>query len=415
MQTPLKDIVGSRGNELGEKKIALCVTGSVAAIHSPIIARELMRHGADVHVVMTSAAQRLVRAELFEWATGNSVVTELTGKTEHIQLAGEWVGKVDLVLVAPCTANTVSKFVNGVDDTPVTTVLSCALGTGIPIIIAPAMHEPMAKNPFVAANLDRLKKQRVEVVEPRIEEGKAKIAGVEQVVDAVIKRLGKKDFRGMNILVTGGPTMEPIDPVRVISNRSSGRMGLALAEEAGRRGAQVNLITGPSKVDPPDWLRVVKIESTEEMAKAVEKSLKNSKINVAILAAAPADYAPEEKSKEKISSRSKPRLSLTLKATPKIVNSIKKLSPKTFLVAFKAEPKISTKELIRRAETLMRESQADMVAANMTGDGTAFGGEDNEVYLLSRGSKVAHIPRTSKQNVAAKILDVVKEELKGRT
>lgn len=415
MPTPLKDIVGSEGMELAGRKIALCVTGSVAAIHSPTIARELMRHGADVHVVMSPAAQRLVRPELFEWATGNPVVTELTGRSEHILLAGEWEGKADLVLVAPCTANTVGKLANGVDDTPVTTVLSCALGNSIPIIIAPAMHEPMARNPFVVTSLERLKKHGVEIVEPRIEEGKAKIADVEQIVDAVIKRLGKRDLKDLNILVTGGPTIEPIDPVRIISNRSSGKMGLALAVEASRRGADVTLVMGPGKVNPPEWMNIIKAGSTEEMAKAVQKCLKNSKIDVAILAAAPADYAPAAKAEQKISSRSKPSLTLTLKATPKIVNSIKKLSPKTFLVAFKAEHGLTTKELINRANALMREARADMVAANMTGEGTAFGGEDNEIYLLSKGKKVTHIPRASKREVAAKLLDAVSAEMKGRT
>ena len=221
---PLKDIRSTRGKELDGKKVVLCVTGSVASIEVPSLARELMRHGADVNAVMSDSAEKLVRPETLEWATGNSVVRRLTGKTEHVRLAGEWEGRADLVLVAPCTANTISKMALGIDDTPVTTLASMALGGGIPLLVAPAAHEPMYRNPAVEANIQRLKDRGVGFVGPKFEEGKAKMATVGEIVDAAIRRLAKKDLEGRKIIITGGPTAEFIDPVRVITNFSSGKM-----------------------------------------------------------------------------------------------------------------------------------------------------------------------------------------------
>ena len=376
-------------------------------MESPGIARELMRRGADVHVVMTSSAQALIRPALFEWATGNPVVVELTGKTEHIQLAGDWRGRVDLVLVAPCTANTLSKFAIGVDDTPVTSVLSCALGSAIPILIAPAMHEPMMRNRFVLESLERVRAAGIEILEPRVEEGKAKIAPVEEIVEAVVRQLGKRDLKGLRVLATSGPTVEHIDPVRIITNPSSGRMGIALAEEASRRGAQVTLIAGPGRVEPPGWMRVVRVQSTREMADAMKEGLKAGGIDLVMMAAAPADFAPSKPLREKVSTRSQRSIELTLEATPKIVEIVKQGSPGTFLLAFKAEHGVTPEELLRRAKTLQEESGADLVAGNLVDQEVGFGSEANEVYLVSKDGSVTHLERASKSLIARRILDQV--------
>ena len=251
VEHPSKDIVGSEGSELAGKKIALCITGSVAAYKSPDLARELMRLGAEVFCVMTQAAQKIIHPYLMEWATGNPVVTELTGGLEHVALAGEHEERVDLVLVAPATANTISKAACGIGDTSVTSVISTAMGAGIPIIVVPAMHESMYKHPAVAENLRKLREMGVYVVEPVIEEKKAKLPDVQDVVDEVVNVLSPKDMQGMKVLVTAGPTYEPIDPVRIITNRSSGKMGIAIAREARRRGAEVTLVCGPTDVRIP--------------------------------------------------------------------------------------------------------------------------------------------------------------------
>ncbi|HYY91363.1 MAG TPA: flavoprotein, partial [Candidatus Dormibacteraeota bacterium] len=198
------------------------------------MARELMRHGADVHAVITPSTERMIGSDLLEWATGNPVVTRLTGKLEHIALAGKTDNHVSLVLIAPATANTIGKLANGIDDTPVTTVAATAIGSRIPVIIAPAMHEPLYDHPIAQENIQRLKKIGVEFVEPEIVEGKAKLASTEKIVRAVVSRLSNSaigDLEGRKILVTAGPTAEHIDPIRVITNRSSGKMGVAIAEE----------------------------------------------------------------------------------------------------------------------------------------------------------------------------------------
>src|SRR5216684_7544427 len=226
MSHPSKDITGSKGNELQGKKIALLVSSSVASFKTPEIARELMRHGADVHVVTTPSSEKMVGADLLEWATGNPVVTKLTGKLEHIALAGNSQTHVDLVLIAPATANTIGKLASGIDDTPFTTVAPTAVGSKLPVLIAPAMHEPLYDHPIAQENIARLKRIGVEFVEPEIVEGKAKIASTAKIVQAVITRLSsqlssqRRDLEGHRVLVTAGPTVEHIDPVRVITNRS---------------------------------------------------------------------------------------------------------------------------------------------------------------------------------------------------
>jgi phosphopantothenoylcysteine decarboxylase/phosphopantothenate--cysteine ligase len=199
---PSKRIVGTKGRELRGKRIALCVTGSVAAIQSPEIARALMRHGADVFAVMSPMAQKIIHPYVMEWATGNPVVKELTGKIEHVALVGEHSEKVDLVLVAPATANTISKIACGIDDTTVTSVVSTAFGSTCPIIIVPAMHESMYRHPVLTKHIKELKALGVNFVGPRMQEEKAKIADKEQITEAVVRKLAtRRDFAHSKVLV----------------------------------------------------------------------------------------------------------------------------------------------------------------------------------------------------------------------
>lgn len=410
---PSKDIIGSKGSELKGKRIVLCVTGSVAAVKSPEIARELMRHGAEVYAVMTPMAEKIIHPNLMEWATGNPVVTELTGKVEHIALTGDTAEGADLVLVAPATANTISKIASGIDDTPVTSVSSVAFGLNIPIIIVPAMHESMYRHPIVAANIEKLKSMGVEFVGPKIEEGKAKIADVKDVVDAVIRKLAHpKDLLGKKFLITAGPTFEHIDPIRVITNISSGRMGVAIAEEALRRGADVTLIYGRGVVPPPTRVRVMRVETTEEMYNATLEKLKREKYDVVIAAAAAADFALEKPAERKMPTRTTSGLILKLKPTPKIIEAVKKVSPNIFLVAFKAEYKVSDEQLIESAYQTLKEANADLIVANDVGrPGAGFEVDTNEVFIIDRNKKVIHIPLTTKQEVAEKLIDAVAQNL----
>ncbi|HDM44944.1 MAG TPA: bifunctional phosphopantothenoylcysteine decarboxylase/phosphopantothenate--cysteine ligase CoaBC [Candidatus Bathyarchaeota archaeon] len=413
MRFTSKDIVGTKGEELKGRKIVLCLTGSVAVAKAPELARELMRHGAEVYVFMSKAAQELVSPKLMEWATGNPVVTELTGAVEHVAMAGKHPERADLVLVAPATANTIGKIAAGIDDTPVTTLVSTALGSGIPILVAPAMHESMYDHPIVEENIRKLKSIGVWFVGPRLVEGKAKVAEVDEIVEYTIRILREpKDLEGKRVLVTAGPTLEYIDPVRIITNRSSGKMGMAIANEALRRGAEVTVIYGPGTAPPPYGAKVVRVETTEEMHKALVSELEGGRYDVVVAAAAVSDWIPERSYGYKLPSNTLREFTLRLKAAPKLVEYVKRLSPKSFLVAFKAVYRLSVDGLIEEGYRKLVEADADLIVVNDVGRaGSGFMVDTNEVYIVDRDKNVLHVPLSPKTFVAEKILDCVVEKL----
>jgi len=403
-----KEIIGTKTNELRDKKIILCITGSVAAIKSTEIARELMRRGADVYAVMTKAAHQIIHPDMVEWATGNPVVTELTGQIEHVTYAGEHRQHADLILVAPSTANTIGKVASGIDDTPVTTTLTTGIGAGIPVIIAPAMHASMYKHQIVNENIKKLQNIGIQVLLPRFEEGKAKIPGTTEIVQAVIDKLTlPQDLTGKHILITAGPTRAYLDAFRYITNPSSGKMGMALAQNALDRGAKVTLVYGPGTAIPPAQAKVIPILSTEEMLEAVQKTLKVEKIDAAILSAAAADYGLPERKNEKTPS-GKDEWNLQLKPLPKIVKNVKTIDPNVYLVGFKAEYNLTNEELIDRAYKRMNETGMDLIVANdVSKENTGFGTDTNEVYIIDKKKNIEHVALTSKYDVASKILDIL--------
>ena len=419
MTHPSKDITGTSGAQLSGRKIALLVSSSVASFKSPEIARELMRHGADVYAVISHSTEKMIGSDLLEWATGNSVVRELTGKLEHIALAGNSAGHVDLVLIAPATANTIGKLASGIDDTPVTTVAATAIGSKIPVLIAPAMHEPLYDHPIAQENITRLKKIGVEFIEPEIVEGKAKIATTAKIVQAVITRLSsqlssqRRDLEGHRVLVTAGPTIEHIDPIRVITNRSSGKMGAAIAEEASSRGAETTLILGPGSVIPPTSVKTVRVETTEEMIEATMRELKRGKHDLVFAAAAPSDYRPSKPAGHKLSTRKEKTVELELEATPKIIREVRKASPKAFIVAFKTDHGVSNEELVSEAFEILGEKNADLVAANdVSLEGVGFQADTNELFVVDERKKVTHIALAPKREVARQLLDIALRRLK---
>ncbi len=415
-KVPNKDITGSKGLELQGKLILLGVSGSPAAVEAVEIARELMRHGAEVIPIMTPASAQLIHPNLLEWATGNSPVTELTGRIEHILYTHQTGRPADLYLIAPCTGNTIGKIVAGIDDTPVTSTATAALGEKIPIMIAPAMHDSMWRNPFILENLRRIRSAKIDVIEPRIEEGKAKIADVETIVEAVLTRLSNKDLAGKRVLITAGPTVEYFDPIRIITNKSSGKMGTALARAAVRRGGQVTFVYGPGQAPPPKGIETIRVETTEEMLRTVTDFLRRQKYDLTILSAAASDYAPSARSSVKIASKTHKRLKLTLKATPKILDQIKKLNPSTFLIAFKAEYNVKERDLVDRGFHRLRESEADMIAVNdVAQNGVGFGEDTNEVLLVDSDHKVVKIGLALKDDVARRVLDEALTRMKIRS
>ncbi len=413
-QHPSKDIVESKGTILRGKTICLCLTGSVAVISAPIIARQLMRLGAEVICVMSKAAAELINPALMEWATGNPIITKLTGAVEHVYLAGErprGVGKADLILVCPATANTISKIACGIDDTPVTTVVSTAFGSSLPIVIVPAMHESMYNHPILAKNEKELRKAGIDILAPRISEGKAKIAKIDDVIDRVIDLLvAKKDLEGKKVLITAGPTREAIDSVRFVSNRSSGKMGIELAKEASARGAAVLLIAGKCMVKIPEYIKTLHVVSTEDFIKTVKDELAYNSYDFFISAAAISDYKPVECIEGKISSDNVQSLQVNMMLTPKIINVARRKDYNLFIVGFKAETNVSKSELINRAYKRLKKSEIDMIVANDIGrDDIGFASKDNEVFIIDKLKHITHVEKNTKRYIASKIIDAALE------
>jgi len=391
-------IHATKSKKLLGKKIVLAIPGSIAAVECVKLARELIRHGAEVHAVMSESAQKIIHPYAMEFATGNKVVTEITGFIEHVELCGEHDKKADLVLVCPATANTISKIACGIDDTPVTTVVTTAFAH-TPIMIAPAMHATMYEHPIVRENIEKLKRVGVEFIGPRFEEGKAKVASIEEIIYHVIKKLHKKDLTGKKVLITAGATREYIDPIRFITNKSSGKMGVALAEEAELRGAEVTLIKTKGSVSS-FVENQIEVETVEEMLQAIESELKSREYDIVILAAAVGDFTPKEKAQKKI--KSGKELILELVPTPKIIQRVKEIAPDVFLVGFKAEYGVGGEELIAQARRQIEKAKSDVVIANR-GE-VAFGSEVNEVYWIT-GESYEKLPLMSKRELAEKIWD----------
>ncbi|QDA31415.1 bifunctional phosphopantothenoylcysteine decarboxylase/phosphopantothenate--cysteine ligase CoaBC [Thermococcus indicus] len=391
----VKLIHATKSRKLVGKKIVLAIPGSIAAVECVKLARELIRHGAEVHAVMSENATKIVHPYAMEFATGNPVVTEITGFIEHVELAGEHENKADLILVCPATANTIGKIACGIDDTPVTTVVTTAFAH-TPIMIAPAMHSTMYEHPIVVENIEKLKRLGVEFIGPRFEEGKAKVASIDEIVYHVIKKLHPKTLEGKRVLVTAGATREYIDPIRYITNASSGKMGVAIAEEAEFRGAEVTLIRTKGSV-PSFVENQIEVETVEEMLETIESELRAKKYDIVVLAAAVSDFRVKEKASVKI--KSGKLLTLELEPTPKIIDRVKKLQPETFLVGFKAETGLDEEELIEAARRQIKRAGSDLVVANTL---KAFGSEENEVILVGKDF-TRRLPRMDKRELAEKL------------
>ena len=328
---PSLDIVSSHGVELTGKRIVLCVAGSVAAYKAIELARLLMRHGADVKCVASNAVTKLIQPEYFKWATGNDVITKLTGELEHIRLAD--YNQSDLIVVYPATANTLGKLANGIDDTPVSTVLTVGFGSKIPILMCLAMHVSMYENSAVKKNIKFLK-NKIQFLSPKMIEGKAKSPEPEDVLENILKKFGSSSLlKNKKILMTAGPTIEQIDPIRAITNQSSGKTGVSLASELISAGAKVTFIYGPGREKPPKGAKIINVLSSKEMYVTVKSELKK-KFDIVIMAAAIADYVPTVQSKKKIKS-SKSTINIRLKKAPKIIDEIKNIKKMYFLLVLK--------------------------------------------------------------------------------
>lgn len=404
---PSFDIIGTYGLELSSKRIILCVTGSVAVYKAIELARLLMRHGANVVCVASNAATKLIKPDYFTWATGNRVITKLTGELEHIDLAD--YKRSDLIIVYPGTANTLGKLANGIDDTPVSTVLTVGFGSKIPILMALAMHQSMYNNAAVKKNIEFLR-NKIDFISPQLIEGKAKVAEPEDVLEYVLKKFGFSSvLHKKRVLITVGPTIEYIDPVRVITNLSTGKTGVLLAGELVSAGAKVVMIYGPGKEKPPKGVKIISVQTTKEMLDSVKKQLKK-KFDVVILSAAASDYTVEQSSKSKIKS-SKKNLIIKLKWAPKIIDQIKKIQKNVFLVGFKAETNLSKKALEREARKKMRESKADLMIANDIGSPSYKKNPNYNEILVVDSKRAISSGRKRKDQIAKFIRKEIEKRL----
>ena len=405
---PSLDIVNSFGVELSGKKIVLCVAGSVAAYKAIELARLLMRHGANVTCVASDAVTKLIQPDYFKWATGNEVITKLTGELEHIRLAD--YNRSDLIVVYPATANTLGKLANGIDDTPVSTVLTVGFGSKTPILMCPAMHASMYDNLAVKKNIEFLK-NKIEFLTPQMIEGKAKASEPEDVLEYVLKKFGFSSIlKNKKVLMTAGPTIEYIDPLRVITNQSSGKTGVLLASELISAGSKVTLVYGPGVEKPPKGAKVIKVLTSKEMYETVKKQMEK-KFDVVIMAAAIADYTPENPSKKKIKSTQN-KIKLSLKKVPKIIDQVKKFQKNIILVGFKAEVNLSKKDLIRVARKKLQESDADMIIANNIGSPRYKKNPNNNEVLIIDSGKVRSSGWKEKQKIVKFIIKEIENKLK---
>lgn len=398
---PTKEIYCIKSEKLKGKKIILCVTGSIAVVETVKLARELIRHGADVHIVMSESSQKIIHPNALQFASGNEVITEITGELEHVRFCGEVKDKADLLLIAPSTANTISKIVNGIDDTTVTTFVTTAFSQ-IPIMIVPAMHSSMYSNTIIMSNIKKLRALGIEFIAPLLDEGKAKIANNAEIVERVIRKIGNRDLYSKKILIISGSTIEPIDEIRGLTNRSSGKTGIELAKNAFERGADVELWYGYGIEPQPDFISTTKFETVKELMKLVKNI--EDKYDIIVVCAAISDYTVDKK-KGKIPSKQK--LTLKLKSTPKIIEHLREKS-KCLLIGFKAECNITKKELIERAHKRLMEVGMDLIVAN---DISKVTRDSNHVFIIDKKKNVKEIKGT-KSVIAEKIWNGVKVEVK---
>jgi len=394
---------------LKDKTIVLGITGGIAAYKAADLASKLTQAGAKVETVMTDAATKFITPLTLRNITRRPVVTDMFElaseyNVEHVALAEA----ADVVVIAPATANTIARLAAGIADNILGTIV---LATEAPVIVAPAMNDNMYRNSVTQKNVSQLKARGFIFIEPEYgrlasgKMGKGRLPETSRIIEAIEKALGqKKDLEGKRIVVTAGGTQEPIDPVRHIGNRSSGKMGYALAEAARDRGASVTLITAPASLEEPGGVTVIKVGTAAEMKKAVAAAVK--KTDVLIMAAAVADYQPESAARSKIKKESKNALTLKLVKTPDILSEVKGDFIK---VGFAAE----SENLVENAKKKLESKKLDMIVANdITRADSGFDADTNRVTIIDKKGKTEELPLMSKREAAEKILDRVVGMLK---
>ncbi|MGL5315190.1 MAG: bifunctional phosphopantothenoylcysteine decarboxylase/phosphopantothenate--cysteine ligase CoaBC [Peptostreptococcaceae bacterium] len=396
---------------LKDKTVVIGVSGGIAVYKTLDVISRLRKLGVNVNVIMTKSATEFVTPLSFQSLSQNYVVCDMfedpkTWDVEHISLAK----RADVFLIAPATANVIGKMANGIADDMLTTTVMATKGK---VLIAPAMNTNMYENPIVQRNINILKDLGYNFVDPESgrlacgDTGKGKLASPETIVNEVVKLLSvEQDLKGKSIIVTAGPTVESLDPMRYITNRSTGKMGYSIAKEAIERGADVTLVTGPTNLTPPQNLKkLIKIESAEDMYNAVVENL--DKNQVVIKSAAVADYKPKNYSNQKIK-KSDDDLVIRLDRNKDIAYEIGKIKQDKILVGFAAE----TNDLIENAKGKVKKKNLDFIVANdLTKEGAGFGVDTNIVKIIDKNGDITEYPKMKKDEVANVILDKVKSLL----
>lgn len=393
-----------KNSGLAGRKVLLGITGGIGAYKAAELVRNFIREGADVSVVMTRSATRFITPLTLEALSRNPVGLDMFSLTEeraigHIDRAQS----ADVFVVAPATANFIGKAANGIADDLLTTI---TLAVRCPIVIAPAMNSRMWSHPAVVTNLDVLSSRGVKVVPPEEgelacgEEGPGRLAELGSIVEAAARILSKGDLEGIRILVTAGPTREPVDPVRFLSNRSTGKMGYAIAQAAIARGAEVTLVSGPVTLEAPPVKSLIRVTTGEEMLREVKTALDNSQW--LIMTAAVADFRPSEAADKKLKKEGRDSLILELSRNPDILTEVSAQKADRLFVGFAAE----TGDPVESASRKIRQKNLDLIVANdISGQETGFESDDNAATILDAEGNLEDLPKMPKRVMADRILD----------
>ena len=390
------------------KCVVIGVTGGIAVYKALDVISALRKKDIEVHVIMTESATKFVNPLTFQSISQNMVVTDMFAEPkaweiQHISLAQ----KADLMLIAPATANIIGKVANGIADDMLSTTIMAA--SKAKVIFAPAMNTNMYQNKIVQNNIEKLKNFDYDFIEPASgrlacgDVGIGKLADVNTIVEKVLSELNdkKKDLEGKKVLISAGPTIAPIDPVRYITNRSTGKMGYSIAKEAKDRGAEVVLVSGPTNLNPPKDVKIINIKTNEEMKNEIFKYFDWA--DIVIKSAAVADYKPKEYSTEKIK-KGEGDLNLSLTRDNDILKSLGEIKTHQVLVGFAAE----SNDVLMNADKKLKNKNLDFIVANdITASDTGFGSDDNKVVILSKDNEKLELEKMSKIEVASNIFDMI--------
>lgn len=394
---------------LKNKTVVLGVTGSIAAYKIANLASSLVKKGANVHVIMTKNATNFINPITFETLTGNKCLVDTFDRNfefsvEHVSLAKQ----ADIFMVAPASANVIGKIANGIaDDMLTTTIMACKCHK----VISPAMNTNMFENPIVQDNLEKLRNYGYEVIDPASgylacgDTGAGKMPEPTVLESYIMKNIAmEKDMAGKKVLITAGPTMEAIDPVRFISNHSTGKMGYALAKIAMERGAEVTLITGKTYIEKPDFVKIIDVKSAKEMFDAVDKEFDSQ--DIVIMSAAVADYRPKTVADEKIK-KNDGETAIELERTDDILGTMSRRKKNQFLCGFSME----TEHMLENSKNKLKKKNLDMICANnLKVEGAGFGTDTNVVTLITENES-RQLPIMSKEQVANEILTEINNRI----